>query len=219
MGRGDKTDRDYIEQIIREILAGERDTPIKMREPVPVGVSNRHVHLTREHLDILFGKGYQLQKLKDLSQPGQFAAKECVTLIGQKSTIQNVRILGPERRQSQVELLMSDTFSLGLRAVVRESGNLAGSEGIYIAGPKGFVFLKEGAIVAKRHIHMTPEEAAKRGLKDQDLVKVRVGKDRAVVLEETVVRVSQDFRTELHIDIDEANSCEARNGMMAEILI
>ena len=114
---------------------------------------------------------------------------------------------------------MSDTFALGLRAVVRESGNLGGSESIYIAGPKGFVFLEEGAIVAKRHIHMTPEEASQRGLKDRDLVKVRVGKDRAVILEETVVRVSPDFRTELHIDIDEANSCEARNGMMAEVLI
>ena len=219
MGREDRTDRSYIEKIIREVLEKENRTFGKVQEPVPVGVSNRHVHLTRQHLDILFGKGYQLQKLKDLSQPGQFAAKECVTLIGQKSTIQNVRILGPERSQSQVELLMSDTFALGLRAVVRESGNLGGSESIYIAGPKGFVFLEEGAIVAKRHIHMTPEEASQRGLKDRDLVKVRVGKDRAVILEETVVRVSPDFRTELHIDIDEANSCEARNGMMAEVLI
>ncbi len=209
MRETEQIDRREVEKIVKQVLA---------QGTVPVGVSNRHVHLSREHLEILFGKGYQLQKLKDLSQPGQFAAKECVTLIGQKSTIQNVRILGPERERSQVELLMSDTYALGIRAVVRESGNLAGSESIYIAGPKGFVFLEEGAIVAKRHIHMTPEEARGRGLKDKDRVLVRLGRERAVVLEETVVRVSPEFQTELHIDIDEANSCEAKNGMIAEIL-
>lgn len=186
---------------------------------IAVGISNRHVHLSQEDLELLFGKDYQLEKAKDLSQPGQYAAKECVTLIGNKSTIQNVRILGPCRKKSQVELLMSDTYALGIRAVIRESGDLDGSEGIYVAGPKGFVHLSEGAIVARRHIHMEPEEALIRGLKNEQIVKVKLGGERAVILEETVVRVSSGFKAELHIDIDEANACGAKNGMTAQIII
>lgn len=188
-------------------------------DSITVGISNRHVHLSQEDLEILFGKDYQLEIAKNLSQPGQYAAKECVTIIGNKSTIQNVRILGPCRKKSQVELLMSDTYALGIRAVVRESGDLGGSEGIYVAGPKGFVHLSEGAIVARRHIHMEPEEALIRGLKNEQIVKVKLGGERAVILEETVVRVSSGFKAELHIDIDEANACGAKNGMTAQIII
>ena len=140
---------------------------------IPVGVSNRHIHLTQEHLDILFGQGYELTKLKDLSQPGQYACKEQLTLIGPSlRAIEGVRVLGPLRKKSQVEISKTDSFTLKVKAPVRESGDVAGSAPITIVGPKGIVQLKEGCILANRHIHMSPSDAERFGVKDGDYVAV-----------------------------------------------
>ena len=189
-----------------------------MNGEVKIGISNRHIHLSQQDLDVLFGENYKLTELKPLSQPGQYAAKDCVTLIGAKKTIQNVRILGPCRKQSQVEILMSDSYTLGVPIVVRESGDIAGTPGIYVAGPKGFIHLKEGVIVAKRHIHVSKEDALKMNLQNKEIVSVVCGNDRKTVFCETVVRVSEDFQTELHLDMDEANGCGIKNGMKAIII-
>lgn len=174
-------------------------------DKIPVGISARHVHLCREDLETLFGKGYQLNKKKDL-MGGQFAAQECVTLIGTKlRAIENVRVLGPERSKSQVEISRTDAIKLGLTAPVRLSGDLAGSAPIALVGPKGVVYLKEGCIIAIRHIHMSPADAAKFGVKDKQVVKVRFESGRGGILEDVPIRVDDSFTLEMHIDTDEAN--------------
>lgn len=174
-------------------------------DKIPVGISARHVHLCREDLETLFGKGYQLNKKKEL-MGGQFAAQECVTLIGTKlRAIENVRVLGPERSKSQVEISRTDAIKLGLTAPVRLSGDLAGSAPIALVGPKGVVYLKEGCIIAKRHIHMSPADAAKFGVKDKQVVKVRFESGRGGILEDVPIRVDDSFTLEMHIDTDEAN--------------
>ncbi len=172
---------------------------------IPIGVSARHVHLTREHVEALFGKGYQLHKKKEL-MGGQYAAEECVTLVGTKlRAIENVRILGPERKASQVEVAKTDAIRLGLNPPIRESGNIAGSAPIALVGPQGVLYLKEGCIIAKRHIHMSPEDAARFGVKDGDTVKVRFDNGRGGVFEGVQIRVDKSFTLEMHIDTDEAN--------------
>ena len=172
---------------------------------VPVGVSARHVHLTQEHVEVLFGPGYQLTKKKDL-MGGQFAAQECVTLIGSKlRAIENVRVLGPVRKQSQVEISKTDAIKLGVNAPVRLSGDLAGSAPIALVGPKGAVYLKEGCIVAKRHIHMSPKDAERFGVKDRQVVKVRFESGRGGTFEDVPIRIDPTFDLEMHIDTDEAN--------------
>ncbi len=180
--------------------------------PVPLGISNRHVHLSQQDLEVLFGAGYQLTPLKDLSQPGQFAAKECVTIAGPKGAIENVRILGPARKASQVEVMRSDCFKLGASAPLRESGALAGSAPVTIIGPKGSVYCKEGLIVAKRHIHMTPNDAVTYGVKDGEIISCRVNGERGIVFDNVVIRVSDKFALEAHLDMDEANCADLKNG-------
>ena len=173
-----------------------------------VETSARHVHLTQEHVDILFGKGHQLTRKKDLSQPGQFACEERVTVVGPKRELANVSILGPVRKGSQVELSLTDARSIGLTAPVRESGDIAGSAACKLIGPAGEVELAEGVIVAKRHIHITPEDAQNFGVSDKELVKVRViSKGRSLIFDDVVVRVSPSFATAMHIDTDESNAC------------
>jgi len=191
---------------------------IKMENLVPVNMSNRHIHVTREHLDILFGKGYELTKTKDLSQPGQFACEEKVDIVGPKNTLKGVRILGPIRPATQVEISMFDARTMGVEGVVRPSGKIDGTPGCIIIGPKGQVEIKEGVIVAARHIHMHPRDGEKFGLKDRDVVKVRVGDERAVVFENVVVRVHPDFALDMHIDIEEGNAAGIKNGAMGEII-
>ena len=174
-------------------------------ERIPIGISARHVHLTQEHVDELFGKGYQLTKKKEL-MGGQFASNELVTLVGTKlRAIENVRILGPCRKASQVEISKTDCIRLGVKAPIRESGKIEGSAPVAVVGPKGVVYLEEGCIVAKRHIHMSTEDAARFGVTNGQSVKVRFDNDRGGIMEDVIIRVDPTFTLEMHIDTDEAN--------------
>ena len=174
---------------------------------VPLGISNRHIHLTKEDMETLFGAGYELTPMKDLSQPGQYACKEVLTIVGPSMRpIENVRVLGPLRKASQVEISMTDSYVLKVKPPVRESGNLAGSSPIRIIGPKGVVELKEGCIIANRHIHMSPDDAARFGVKDFDRVTVDAEGVRRTRWYDVQVRVHKDFRLEMHVDTDDANA-------------
>lgn len=184
---------------------------------VPVGISARHVHLSRDHAETLFGAGYQLTPEKSLSQPGQFACKEQVEVCGPKGSIKKVRILGPERKQSQVEMAFSDCRILGIKPPVRTSGDLKETPGILLKGPVGEVFLKEGVIIADRHIHMTPEEASWFGVSDGDRVNVQVPGEKAGVLGRVLVRVTNESRLDLHVDTDDANAFLLRQGQWVTI--
>lgn len=186
---------------------------------VPVGVSNRHIHLTAADVETLFGKGYELTPLKDLSQPGQFACKETLTIVGPSlRPIENVRVLGPVRKASQVEISRTDSFTLKVKPPVRESGDIAGSAPITIIGPKGVVTLKEGCIIANRHIHMSIEDGVKFGLKDGDYVDVEAGGERRTKFYDVQIRVHKDFRLEMHIDTDDANAAGIGNGAKVKIV-
>ncbi len=179
---------------------------------VPIGVSARHVHLTQEHVEVLFGEGYQLTKKKDL-MGGQFASNEQVTIVGLKlRAIENVRILGPVRKASQVEVSATDAVKLGIKAPIRESGNIAGSAPIALVGPKGALYLKEGCIVAMRHIHMSPKDAMAAGVSDGDIVSVKADNPRGTVFNHVKIRVDESFTLEMHIDTDEANACSIKTG-------
>ncbi len=185
---------------------------------VPVGVSNRHIHLSSADLETLFGKGYQLTPIKDLSQPGQFACKELLTIVGPSlRPIENVRVLGPVRSSSQVEISRTDSFALKVKPPVRESGDIKGSAPITIIGPKGVVTLNEGCIIANRHIHMSEEEGAAFGLKDGDYVTVDVKGERRTTFYDVQVRVNKAFRLEMHIDTDDANAAGIGNGARVTI--
>lgn len=185
---------------------------------IPIGVSNRHVHLSRNDLNFLFGEGYQLTKLKDLKQPGQYASNELVTIRGPKGEIQKVRILGPVRDKTQVEISLSDGFTLGIKPPIRESGKLDESVGIEIVGPKGTIRKTKGCIAASRHIHMTPEIARKLNLNDKDMVEVEIPGERKAILGNVLVRVSDKYALEMHVDLDEANACNLKNDDTAKIV-
>ncbi|MBO1300592.1 MULTISPECIES: phosphate propanoyltransferase [unclassified Enterococcus] len=194
--------------VLLEKLAPLQQTQEKSHEndEIPVGISNRHVHLAQGDVDKLFGRGYQLTKLKDLSQPGQYACKEQIMLAGPKGVIQKVRILGPVRNQSQVEILQSDSFKLGIKAPLRLSGDLAGSAGATLIGPNGSVELQEGVIVAKRHIHMLPEQARRFGVTDGEEVTINFAGPRGGSLHHVVIRAVENSGLECHIDTEEANA-------------
>ncbi len=184
-----------------------------------VETSARHVHVTEETLAVLFGEGYTLTKKKDLSQPGQFACKERIDVVGPKKTLSNVSILGPVRPADQVELSATDARSIGIDAPVRESGDVAGSPGCKLVGPNGEVEIKEGVIIAKRHIHMTPQDAENFGVKDKQIVWVRLDTDgRSAILGDVVVRVSEKFRLAMHIDTDESNAVMSGREQFGEIV-
>ena len=186
---------------------------------IPVGISNRHIHLCREHVDVLFGKGYELTKLKDLSQPGQFACKEVLTIIGPSMrAIEGVRVLGPERKRSQVEISRTDSFTLKVKPPVRESGDINGSAPITIIGPKGIVTLSEGCIIANRHIHMREDEGRAFGVSDGEYVDVQLDGERKSLFYDVQIRVHKDFRLEMHIDTDDANAAGVSNGFKAKII-
>lgn len=182
--------------------------------PIIVNISNLHCHLSQQHLEILFGENYTLTPLRNLLQPGQFSCQEKVILEGPKGRINNVRIIGPVRKQTQVEISRTNSFVLGVNPPIRESGNLSGSEKITIIGPQGKVELKEGCIIAWRHIHFTVEDAEKLGLKDKDMVKVLCGKGkgRETIFSDVICRVSKNYATECHLDTDEANAAMVNNG-------
>ena len=190
-----------------------------MNKPVLIETSARHVHVSRRVLNILFGEGYELTAKKDLSQPGQFACEERVQVIGPKSSFPAVSILGPVRPETQVELSAGDARSIGVKAPIRESGDLEGSAGCKLVGPKGEVELKDGVIVAKRHIHMTPEDAEKYGLEDKQVVSVKVDTaERSLVFGDVVVRVSPKYALAMHIDTDESNAACCTPGLMGDII-
>jgi putative phosphotransacetylase len=204
-----------IEAIVKKIVS-EMDTPAAAADDltIPVGISNRHIHLSREDLDTLFGAGYELTPIKDLSQPGQYACKELLTIIGPSMRpIENVRVLGPIRKESQVEISVTDSFVLKVKPPVRESGSLAGSAPITIIGPKGIVTLKQGCIIANRHIHMSPADGARFGVKDGDYITVDAfsGTKRTRWFD-VQVRVSDKFCLEMHVDTDDANAVGFKNG-------
>lgn len=178
---------------------------------IPVGLSNRHVHLSRRDLDLLFGSDYQLKKLKEL-QPGQFAAAETVTLVSPKGILEHVRILGPEREFSQVEISLSDGYVLGIDAPIRDSGDLKDTPGVVLVGPRGVVKLETGVICAKRHIHMHPHDAEYFQVQDKELVSVEVEGDKALTFRDVLVRVHPSFVLEMHLDRDEGNAAGLKNG-------
>ena len=184
-----------------------------------VEISARHVHVTKETLEVLFGKGYELTVKKELSQPGQFASNERVTVVGPKKELAGVSILGPCRSADQVELSATDARSVGIAAPIRESGDVKDSGACKLVGPAGEVELKEGVIVAKRHIHMTPEDAEKFGVKDAQIVKVAINTaERSLVFGDTVVRVSPKYALAMHVDTDEANAAAIPGSCMGTIV-
>lgn len=201
-------------QILQELAA--RDARPTARVPqtldIPVGISNRHVHLSREDMDAIFGYSSTLTRMKAVKQPGQYAAEETVTLRGPKGELQRVRVLGPLRSATQIEISVSDSYVLGVKAPLRMSGDLQDSPGIEIIGPRGRVMKSDGAIVAWRHIHISPSDAARFALRDGMEIDVRINGYRGGILSHVLVRVSADAVLEMHIDVEEANGFGLRNG-------
>lgn len=198
-----------VEAVVREL---------KDKMMVEVEASGRHVHLCREDVERLFGSGYKLTKVRDLSQPGQYVCKERVSLTGPKGTIHNVVILGPERKETQAEVSMTDTLVLGIRPPVRLSGDIADTPGIAISNGSRQIVTDKGVIVAKRHMHITPEDAARLHVKDREVLKIKVYGSLPVIFEDTIARVSSEFRTYVHIDYDEANACGFEKGTFCRIV-
>lgn len=189
------------------------------QKKVVCGISVRHIHLCREHVDVLFGKGHEMQVLKELYQPGTYAYKETVTIVGPRlSAIQNIRVLGPLRDKTQVELAKTDCIILGIDAPVRPSGQLSGTASAVVIGPKGAVYLKDGVIRANRHLHLSTEDAGYFGVKDNDLVDVRISGPKGLTFNNVQVRVSPDFKSEMHVDTDDGNAADITNGTMMEIV-
>lgn len=190
-----------------------------MSQLIPVGVSNRHIHLSSQHLIDLFGEGFELSQLKPLSQPGQFAANETVTIKGPKGELHNVRILGPVRGDTQIEISKTDTYILGIPAPVRMSGNIEDTPGAIIVGPRGEVTIDRGMIIAKRHIHFSPEDAEKYGVTDKQKVKIRSLGERSLVFDEVIARVHSTYALDCHIDTDEANAAGLKSGDQVELIL
>ena len=211
-----------VEQITKIVLQTLNQMEEKAEKfggyQVPVGVSARHIHLTQEHVEALFGEGYQLTKKKDL-MGGQYACNETVTVVGLKlRAIENVRVLGPVRKASQLEVSATDAMKLGIAAPIRESGNVAGSAPVAVVGPKGAIYLKEGCIIAMRHIHMSPADALAAGVHDGDIVSVKADNERGTVFNQVKIRVHDSFTLEMHIDTDEANASKIKTGDKVTIL-
>ena len=209
-----------IAELVKKVLMNMDGGNIGVEEDggIPIGVSNRHIHLTKTDLETLYGSGYELTPLKDLSQPGQYACKETLTIVGPSlRPIENVRVLGPLRNKSQVEISTTDSYVLKVKPPVRESGNIAGSAPITSIGPKGVVTLQEGCIIANRHIHMSPSDAVKFNVKDGDTVTIDVEGKRRTRWYDVQVRVHKDFRLEMHVDTDDANAAGIGNGFKVKV--
>lgn len=209
--------RELTDMIRKVVVESLREQGILGRE-VPIGVSNRHIHLSPADVTRLFGANYQLKKLKDLSQPGQFAAQETVTLIGPKGKITGVRVLGPARGATQVEISLTDGYTLGVTPPIRDSGDIEGTPGLIIQGPRGRIQIEKGLICAARHIHMHPDEAHAFGVRHGERVMVEVNGPRGVIYKDVLIRVSPGYRLEMHLDIDEANAAQIRNGHIGVII-
>ena len=213
--------RAEVERITREVVRRLQERAGELGESprAIVGVSVRHVHLTRDALAALYGPGHALTKLRDLYQPGQYAAQETVAVVGPRMrAIERVRILGPLRDHTQVELSRTDGFYLGLELPVRASGDIAGTPGVTLVGPYGSLTLKEGAIRADRHVHMSLEDAERWGFEDGEIIQVRVMGDKELIFGRVRVRVSPDFKTELHLDTDDANAADLSCGDVVELV-
>ncbi|MEK3854413.1 phosphate propanoyltransferase [Cytobacillus sp. FSL H8-0458] len=194
-----------IQSIVEEIVSRLKNSSVKDHS-IPMAVSARHCHLSQSDLEVLFGTGYQLTKKAELSQPGQFAANEIITIAGPRGSIEKVRILGPARHITQVEVSRTDSIKLGLKPPLRESGNLEGSSPVTLIGPKGSLYKKEGLIIAQAHIHMAPEDAETFGVKNGEYVKVEAAGERPISFGNVLIRISPRYRLEMHIDTDEANA-------------
>lgn len=205
---------DSINEIVEEVIKRIQ----LQNHTFEVEASGRHVHLSHREIDHLFGSGYQLTKVKDLSQPGQYVCKERITVAGPKGLFQNVVILGPERKEAQVEVSMTDTRILGINAPVRESGKIEGTPGVTLMNGATTVSLDRGLIVAKRHIHMTPEDALANNVTNGQIVQVKVLGTRPLIFDDVVIRVSPHFATYMHIDYDEANACGLSKGVHGYII-
>ena len=213
----DNKDVALITKMVLETIEKQKNSGEK-GYMVPIGVSARHIHLTQEHVETLFGEGYRLTKKKEL-MGGQYASNETVTIVGLKlRAIENVRILGQVRSKSQVEISATDAIRLGVKAPIRESGNIAGSAPIAVVGPKGVLYLQEGCIIAKRHIHMAPKDAAAAGVHDGDVVSVKADNERGTVFNHVQIRVDESFTLEMHIDTDEANAAKIATGDTVRII-
>ena len=202
--------RETLRALSRDYLV--RASQACRTEPILVEVSAHHIHLSQEHVEALFGPGHQLTRHADLSQPGQYACKEQLTIVGPKGRIERVRVLGPTRKATQVEIAMTEQFKLGIHPPIRESGDIAGSPGCTLEGPAGSVAIERGVICALRHVHMTPADALRYGLKDKCTVRVRVPGDREMVFGDVRIRVDPNFALAMHIDTDEANAANLRTG-------
>lgn len=207
-----------IDDIVNEVLKQIGEVLPNKDKTFVIEGSGRHVHLCKQDIERLFGEGYELTKVKELSQPGQFACQERVNLVGPKGMLTNVVILGPEREHSQVEVSLTDARLLGVKAPTRESGDLKGSAGIIIVNKDRHIALEEGCIVAKRHVHVAEADAARLGVTNGQIVKVKTHTDRPLIFDDVVIRVSPKYQTFMHIDFDEANACDLKNGDFGEII-
>lgn len=209
-----------IAEMVKKVITEMQATPAPSTDmAVPVGVSNRHIHLSHEDVETLFGAGYNLTPMKPLSQPGQYACQETLTIIGSSlRPIENVRVLGPERKRSQVEISCTDSYTLKVKPPVRESGNITGSAPITIVGPKGIVTLQEGCIIANRHIHMSPADGARFAVQDGDTVTVEAIGTRRTRFYDVQIRIHEDFRLEMHVDTDDANAVGLKNEATVTIV-
>lgn len=207
-----------IDDIVNEVLKQIGEVLPNKDKTFVIEGSGRHVHLCRQDIERLFGEGYELTKVKELSQPGQFACQERVNLVGPKGMLTNVVILGPEREHSQVEVSLTDARLLGVKAPTRESGDLKGSAGIIIVKKDRHIALEEACIVAKRHVHVAEADAARLGVTNGQIVKVKTHTDRPLIFDDVVIRVSPKYQTFMHIDFDEANACDLKNGDLGEII-
>ncbi|AWE07236.1 acetate kinase [Lysinibacillus sp. 2017] len=207
-----------ISSIVDEVLAKIHGAHYNSPGKFSIGISARHVHLSEEHVHLLFGEGYELKPKSPLSQPGQFAAEEQVTIVGNKGSIHQVRVLGPARKLTQVEVSATDARQLGIQVPLRFSGDTAGSAPITIVGPKGSIYLQEGCIIAAAHIHMSVEDAHSFGVTDGQFVNVRVLSQRPLIFNHVKIRVSERFKLEMHVDTDEGNAAMISVNDVGEIV-
>ena len=209
------TEQQLIEIVTQAVI---KELSTRDDDKVPVGISVRHIHLTRSNIDWLFGRNYQLTPKKALSQPGQFACEECLDVIGPKGVLTKVRVLGPERNATQVELSQTDCRTIGINAPVRDSGDLEGTPGIKLRGPLGEIEIPKGVIIADRHIHMSPADAERFGLKDGDRVKVKLDGVKPGVMEHVLIRSGEKHRLDMHIDTDDGNAFMLKQGQLVTVL-